>query len=594
MKHFFTTLLFAALLSSSLYAQKTIVKVASDNPPSEGNLNAAVTAAINAGRLSNTTFELEPYGYYILTGTIVVPLGQHLEIVAPEPGNTQLTSPPQILWTSSGGVNTNFIFECYGNITMKNVWLMYANTSGAQVGSSLQIQNNPDPNVQETATFENVIFDYSQTPTNASGAIGVTADRFVGTFKNCYFRNCTDTHLRYYGRAVSFPFNTTGWHNDRITFENCTFANMGYVYMQEGAEYGDNVHFNHCTFLNVMMFTLESGWWWKMSVTNSIFVNAFMFGDIPSMRGEADPNGGTVRIDSVANFGFTVPFTEQDRRILFAYNSYYTESWLTDWMKTNPYSAAAANQAEIPRPQPMLSPATRVFFDSTANGRKLFPYMNRGFLYDNTDPRFLIAPTNVENLKTFLLYKWTTNADINWAFDPQAGTNQVWPINENLSYLNTTLRSAGMGGFPLGDLYRWWPSRYTAWKAQADAENTRIMTWLNTGKDPVTSVKEKPNSAVPANFTLSQNYPNPFWSAATSRFAGNPTTEIEYSVPQTGHVSLKVYNTQGQEVATLFNGTQQTGNYVATFDGAGLVSGVYFYRLQSGNVSITKKLVLMK
>jgi hypothetical protein len=233
----------------------------------------------------------------------------------------------------------------------------------------------------------------------------------------------------------------------------------------------------------------------------------------------------------------------------------------------------------------MLSPATRVFFDSTAaNGQKLFPYMNRAFLYDNTDPRFLIAPTNVTDLKTFINYKWTTNADINWAFDPAAGTNQIWPINEILSYSNSTLRTAGMGGFPLGDLYRWWPSRYTQWKAQADAENARITTWLNTGKDPVTSVKEKPSRAVPSSFTLSQNYPNPF----------NPTTEIEYSVPQTGHVSLKVYNTQGQAVATLFDGAQQSGNYVATFDGAGLASGVYFYRLQSGNVSLTKKLVLMR
>jgi len=191
-----------------MYAQKTTVKVASDIAPSEGNLNNAVTEAINAGTLSRTVFELEPYGYYVLTGRIVVPAGQTLEIVAPDPGNTQLTSPPQILWTSSGGVNTSFTFECFGNISLKNVWVLYANTSGSQVGSSLQIQNNPNPNVKETATFENVIFDYSSTPPNASGAVGVTADHFVGTFKNCYFRNCTDAHLRYYGRALSFPLRS--------------------------------------------------------------------------------------------------------------------------------------------------------------------------------------------------------------------------------------------------------------------------------------------------------------------------------------------------------------------------------------------------
>jgi hypothetical protein len=586
MKRFFTTLTFTIILATSLFAQKTTVNVASDFGVGEGSLNRAVEAAKTAGTLSNTVFMLEPYGLYILTGTIIVPVGQHLEIVGPVPGNTQETAPPQIVWTSSGGVATNFNFECFGNITLRNVWLLYATTGGTQVGSSLQIRNNPDPNIQETAVFENVIFDYSPAPQNDGGAVTVTADRFVGTFKNCYFRNCTDTHLRYYGRALSFPFGSTGWHHDYVLFENCTFANMGYVYMQEGGEYGDNVHFNHCTFLNTMMFALQSGWWWKMSVTNSVFVNTFMLGNIPAAGDEGDdPNGGTIRIDSISTFPHTVSFTEQDRRILFAHNSYYTEDWLKDWMANNPYSLAnASNPDTIPRPQPMLSPATLVFFDSTANGQKVFPYMNRANLYDNVNPNFLIAPTNIDNIKTFLHYKWTTNADINWAFDPDAGLNQVWPVNENLSYTNSSLRTAGMGGFPLGDLYHWWPSRYNQWKAQAVAESTRVFTWLNTGKDPITSVKEKSDRAIPASFTLSQNYPNPF----------NPTTEIKYSVPRAGHVSLKVYNTQGQLVAILFDATQQAGNYAVIFDGAGLASGVYFYRLQSGNVSLTKKLVLTR
>jgi len=55
-----------------------------------------------------------------------------------------------------------------------------------------------------------------------------------------------------------------------------------------------------------------------------------------------------------------------------------------------------------------------------------------------------------------------------------------------------------------------------------------------------------------------------------------------------------VYNDLGQEVATLFSGVQDAGNYTATFDGKGLASGVYLYRLQAENISITKKLVLMK
>jgi hypothetical protein len=83
---------------------------------------------------------------------------------------------------------------------------------------------------------------------------------------------------------------------------------------------------------------------------------------------------------------------------------------------------------------------------------------------------------------------------------------------------------------------------------------------------------------------LNQNYPNPF----------NPATQIEYSIPQNGFVTLKVYNVLGQEVSTLFSGMQTPGSYKATFDGSNLASGVYLYRLEAGKSSVTKKMILMK
>jgi hypothetical protein len=109
--------------------------------------------------------------------------------------------------------------------------------------------------------FDGVIFDYGAISSEGSGVVSLKARHFRGIFWNCYFRNCVDQHFRYYGRAVSFPFGSTGWHTDSIRFDNCTFANMGYVYNQEGYEYGSYVWFNHCTFLNIVMYSLESGWW---------------------------------------------------------------------------------------------------------------------------------------------------------------------------------------------------------------------------------------------------------------------------------------------------------------------------------------------
>jgi gluconolactonase len=101
---------------------------------------------------------------------------------------------------------------------------------------------------------------------------------------------------------------------------------------------------------------------------------------------------------------------------------------------------------------------------------------------------------------------------------------------------------------------------------------------------PLLSAIEQHNSILPEKFNLFQNYPNPF----------NPTTKIEYSIPVFSHVSLKVYNSLGQAVAVLFEDHQQAGRYVAKFDALGLTSGVYVYRLQSGNVYFTKKFILLK
>ncbi|MCS7012284.1 MAG: T9SS type A sorting domain-containing protein [Chloroherpetonaceae bacterium] len=99
----------------------------------------------------------------------------------------------------------------------------------------------------------------------------------------------------------------------------------------------------------------------------------------------------------------------------------------------------------------------------------------------------------------------------------------------------------------------------------------------------VASVERLPD-AMPHGFALEQNYPNPF----------NPTTHIKYSLPQTAQVSLKVFDILGREVATLVSARQAAGVYVATFNAANLPSGMYFYRLQAGAFSETRKMTLVK
>ncbi|MFA6456511.1 MAG: T9SS type A sorting domain-containing protein, partial [Bacteroidota bacterium] len=105
---------------------------------------------------------------------------------------------------------------------------------------------------------------------------------------------------------------------------------------------------------------------------------------------------------------------------------------------------------------------------------------------------------------------------------------------------------------------------------------------LTVGYSIPTSVQG--NAVKPAQFVLEQNYPNPF----------NPTTTITYSVPQTGHVSMTVYDILGNNVATLVDQPKSAGTHSVKFDGSRLSNGVYFYRLRFGNVSAVKKLTLVK
>ena len=85
-------------------------------------------------------------------------------------------------------------------------------------------------------------------------------------------------------------------------------------------------------------------------------------------------------------------------------------------------------------------------------------------------------------------------------------------------------------------------------------------------------------------YELTQNYPNPF----------NPQTTINYQLPRDGMVTLKIYDMLGEEVTTLVNEFKTTGRYNIIFDGSNLASGVYFYRLEAGNFSDSKKFILMK
>jgi hypothetical protein len=108
------------------------------------------------------------------------------------------------------------------------------------------------------------------------------------------------------------------------------------------------------------------------------------------------------------------------------------------------------------------------------------------------------------------------------------------------------------------------------------------VTSVPTNLRPV-SVTTTPSVAL-NRFELAQNYPNPF----------NPSTRIHYTLKSNGKVRLSVYDLEGREVAVLVDGVQNAGAHDAVFSGAGLTSGIYFYRLQTADEVITKKMALVR
>ena len=102
------------------------------------------------------------------------------------------------------------------------------------------------------------------------------------------------------------------------------------------------------------------------------------------------------------------------------------------------------------------------------------------------------------------------------------------------------------------------------------------------GTSGTTAVEQ--GSALPSSFSLSQNYPNPF----------NPSTNIKFTLKESGNASLRVYNTLGQLIMTINEGYKPAGTYNVNINMDNFASGIYFYSLQEGNNLLTKKMLLLK
>jgi hypothetical protein len=290
----------------------------------------------------------------------------------------------------------------------------------------------------------------------------------------------------------------------------------------------------------------------KVFITNNLFVDAFAGGE--------DPIDST-RTAEWANTGETYP------------NGFNRMSWIftapndtTQWSVANNYYS--------------ISDTAQAFLTQygVTEGSQLSWHINSRLGADsvNAFKKEMITLTNIPKVMVEMMrWYWsptggnktknTPSSLWNRATDDMDRRGYVYYRDEfDASYSTSTEAYTGaQGGFPVGDL-NWFPSKKTEW-----------LTW-------VTDVNE--DYYQPTGFSLEQNYPNPF----------NPSTKITFYLDKPGVASLSVYNVLGQKVASLISKEMAAGKHEVDFNGSKFSTGIYFYRLESGNNISVKKMILIK
>ena len=584
------------ILYANSFAQ-TILQVA----PGNGTLNSAI--ATNKG---SVIYQLQAGQWYGLTAIIENP-DFALTIVGEVP--TSPTIMPAMIQIGSDETGQPFpnMFNVFNDLTLKNVFIVDANTNNIMSANGLIIAKNTCKIV-----IDNVVCD----PLSAYNCL---VD--CGSFQNMKIF-LTNSQILRSGNQVNpndgglFQISVDGSNPglDSIYIENNTFVSTGTWFI---VNYSNNfmldnfIWINHNTFVQHKSQLDESWYEDQYFFTNNLL---FDFNTQPYQiawniyypDGSAVPNTPESKMSLVQTDTLPTEILPSTRKCFVEYNLDYTNpkfQQVVDW-GNNP-AHTLNNDGITPIPISYLMPLIWPKDSASINREANMMYNDPGFpnfKYGNAlniDPQF--TQTKIYPLEDSLA-AWTFPATQLhcWGFDPSKvadvttwpsfwwnadssglGNPTAWPRFDG-TYKNTNVLKGSIEGLPLGDL-NWYPQEKAIWKANQAAIQAHILSCDATPIN-VTGV-ESGNSKTPTIFSLSQNYPNPF----------NPSTVITYSIPKTSTVTLKVYNLVGQEVATLVNNqVNAAGSHMVSFNASNLASGVYFYKLNAGDFTLTKKMVLMK
>ena len=489
--------------------------------------------------------------------------------------------PPciQPIPTGTGLAGVLFTFTGNGNsFNLKNLYLLGIGTDNTiSYGGGQAVQLTAD-SIRFSA--DNVVFEqWSQF------AIGYAGNWDKIYITNCKYRNSTTPPNQWYVGELLRNENYIGaFATDSIVISNNTLFNIGaYVVAATGGivNYCDIDH-------NSVINTTKNPFFLDRMVnakfTNNLFYNAYAggesrteFGGWDSFTANTGPSIFTFGLlDSTTaalllghpSTGAGDPAAEALRTVEVKNNDYFYSSALTSWY-TSWNDTATVDTIYTTK---FMNDTTQYMF----NNPTLWPgFVSSGNM--NLDPGFGTSidqvltgfgtPNEVGFLNWLAKVRTGTGTTELWGYklqqvDFNSTGNWIpeWPLPESadMVYSNASLKTGGTDGKPVGD---------TTWFSGATAVDNNLLTHI------------------PTQFKLYNAYPNPF----------NPSTNIKFSLAQSGPVTLKIYNITGQLVKTVIdNVSKPQGDYTFQVNMDNFSSGVYFYILRQGSQEVAKKMILLK
>jgi hypothetical protein len=459
--------------------------------------------------------------------------------------------------------------------TFQNLYLMGLSTNGNPTPGTLGI------GIQVSGNFiklhvNNCVFEEWR-----AFAIGYNGQWDSFFLTNNKFRNTVDPTQQYEGEVLRNEYPGAAYTDSIIMKYNTIFCINCYSAGPVTKYYERYFEFSH----NSVVYSFKNPFFifnvTNAKIDNNLFYNAWAGGISqveypwydqlwhPAVGSVIDMDSLSAATDSVfdaADYGKAnfAALAEAKRTVEVKNNAYFWDPALVSFWK------AWDDTAHLD------SIYTVTWMNSRTTGMFSTPAGWPGFVQSgnqNVDPGFgtsivniLTASSSANNVSFenyFTTMRRNTPSTTIWGYDNQTVTagfwKPNWPLPEatDMKYSNTSLKTAGTDGLPVGDPY-----------------------WFNGP----TGVNDKQLST-PNQFALYEAYPNPF----------NPSTTIKFNLNKSGNVSLKVYNVMGQLVRTIIdNEYKNTGEFNIRVNMDKLTSGVYFYTLTQDANTITKKMVLLK